>query len=71
MRTGVGSLTSPLLHGYSRKQEATDGVAGALHGIVLSVQMQTQGRMLSLSQQSPQRGGAEPSVLVNGEAQGA
>lgn len=40
--------------------------AGTLHEIVLSVQMQTQGRMLSLSQQSPHRGSAKPSMLVTG-----
>lgn len=47
-------------------QEETDGAAGALHEIVLSVQMQTQGRMLSLSQQNPQRGSAKPSMLMTG-----
>lgn len=72
MRTGVGlnaALHAALLHGYkslgSRRRQMVL-CAGALHEIVLSVQMQTQGRMLSLSQQSPHRGSAKPSVLVTG-----
>lgn len=33
--------------------------------------MQTQGRILTLSQQRPRRGGAEPSVLVPGAGSGS
>lgn len=71
MRTGVGSLNSPLLHGYSRKQEVTDGVAGALRGIVLSVQLQTSWEDAQSLTAEPSGGGAEASVLVTRDTQGA
>lgn len=70
VRTGLG-LNAALTCLVMWKQEETDGVAGALHGIVLPVQVPTQGRMLSVSQQHPQRGGAEPRVLGLEQAQGA